>query len=168
MEAVLRLAQPSRLAPAPLTLHPWLASLLQRVREQWGTDVVFALDVPAALTVETDALALEQVMMNVLRNAAEAQAGTGTVRVYGELADKTQTWCRLEVHDQGPGFPQGFDLDTPLASGKPHGTGLGLPLAARLVELLGGRMVLENARAGGAVVRIELPVAPAPASREVC
>ena len=101
---------------------------------------------------------LHQVVTNLLRNANDAAEGEGTIRVRATLdADR----LILEVLDEGPGIPDDVlprvfePFFTTKDPGK--GTGLGLPISARLVEKFGGSMSIECPASGGTVVTVALP-----------
>ncbi len=101
--------------------------------------------------------ALEQAVGNLLNNAADASAAA-TSRV--EL-DWDDVWLRLTIRDHGQGFSaevlrQGGREPLPASQG---GAGIGLLLACAAVESSGGRIMLENPVDGGALARIELPIA---------
>lgn len=100
---------------------------------------------------------LEVVLRNLLRNAAQA----GATRVWIEATvEGTADAALVRVHDDGPGIPReirervfgGFAQST-----RPEGSGLGLYLVRRYVELLGGTVALGDGPHGGAEFRIRLP-----------
>ncbi|MDJ0521283.1 MAG: hybrid sensor histidine kinase/response regulator [Planctomycetota bacterium] len=101
---------------------------------------------------------LHQVVTNLLRNASDACEGQGTITVTGRIAGEH---LLLEVTDHGPGIaedvlPRVFEpFFTTKDPGK--GTGLGLPISARLVEKFGGRMSIECPEDGGTIVTVALP-----------
>lgn len=100
--------------------------------------------------------ALEQAVGNLLNNAADASAGAIVVRLDWDAA-----WLRLAIRDHGPGFSaevlrQGGRQPMPAHHG---GAGIGLLLACAAVERSGGRITLENPADGGALARVELPIA---------
>lgn len=97
----------------------------------------------APLFVDADPVQLEQVVFNLVRNALDASdAARVTIRTHvdGHLVI-------LDVSDTGPGIPEHLKLRIfePFVTGKPDGTGLGLALCQRLVEEMGGEiMLLDN------------------------
>jgi signal transduction histidine kinase len=101
---------------------------------------------------------MHQVLTNLLRNAADASGAHGTVTVGGRLAEGR---ILLEVRDDGPGIPDEVlqrvfePFFTTKDPGK--GTGLGLPISARLVEKFGGTVSIECPAAGGTLVTVALP-----------
>jgi signal transduction histidine kinase len=102
---------------------------------------------------------LQQVLVNLLRNAADATGPTGTIVVRGAREGDT---LRLHVEDDGPGMPpavaeRAFEpFFTTKAPGK--GTGLGLPISARIVQKFGGTIALECPQGGGTTVTVTLPL----------
>jgi len=111
--------------------------------------------------VEGDRRRLEQAFGNVLLNAVEAMAEAGG----SLLVDTTHAdgMVVVEVTDTGPGIPPEAVEKTllPFYSTKPSGTGLGLPLVARIVAAHGGTLAIEGSRGRGTRVRIGLPVSAA-------
>ena len=120
-----------------------------------------ARDLPA---VKADALQIEQVIVNLVRNAAEAltDAGRYDGKVVIEAERDAVGFVVIRVRDNGPGFDP--DLAeravTPFATTKTDGLGLGLSLARSIVEAHGGRLSIESS-ASGAVVSFTLPHSPA-------
>ena len=102
---------------------------------------------------------LHQVLTNLLRNAADACEGEGTIRVHARAEGDR---LLIDVADEGPGIPEDVlprvfePFFTTKDPGK--GTGLGLPISARLVEKFGGSMSIECPTSGGTVVTISLPI----------
>jgi two-component system, NtrC family, sensor kinase len=118
------------------------------------------LDLPGGLArVQGDARALNQVFLNLIKNAAEAfedRGGTISVRARGE-----GDWIVVEVHDDGPGVDPELRerLFEPFFTTKPsgHGTGLGLSISRRIVAEHGGTIDLASEPGRGTTVRVRLP-----------
>lgn len=149
-------AQLARL-PAP-TLRPvQLPALLSRVAGLEGRQSVLVTGGPP-LTVQADADQLEQLLINLIRNAVDAtmqQAG-GVVRV---------SWARREhavvvyVDDDGPGLSNTANLFVPFFTTKPGGSGIGLVLSRQIAEAHGGSLTLENRAPGpGCRATLVLPL----------
>jgi nitrogen fixation/metabolism regulation signal transduction histidine kinase len=108
------------------------------------------------MTVMADGDQLDQMLINVIRNAVDASlTANGTVRV---------TWGRLNgsiavrVIDDGPGLPESGNLFVPFFTTKPQGSGIGLVLSRQIAEAHGGTFALENrGDAHGCVAVITLP-----------
>jgi C4-dicarboxylate-specific signal transduction histidine kinase len=103
---------------------------------------------------------LEQVVFNVLLNAAQAMGGQGRVTVTGERRSDRAV---LAIRDEGPGIaPEHLGrIFEPFFTTKPEGagTGLGLTISREIVHELGGELRAENHPGGGARFVIELPAA---------
>lgn len=99
---------------------------------------------------------LEQVMINLLKNAAESGSPPEAVTV--TVHTRAQGFV-VEVADRGTGLSEQVLRDAllPFFSTKPSGTGLGLTLCREIVEAHGGRLTLANRPGGGAVVSLHLP-----------
>ena len=103
-----------------------------------------------------DASQIEQVLINLLKNAAESGSPPEDITV-GVRAGSPG--FRLEVADRGSGLAEATLRDAllPFYSTKPAGTGLGLTLCREIVEAHGGRLSLANRPGGGALVTVWLP-----------
>jgi C4-dicarboxylate-specific signal transduction histidine kinase len=120
---------------------------------------VVANDLPRVMV---DLLQIEQVLINLLRNAIEAigesRSLRGTVLIEAKIFDAD--FVEVRVVDSGPGFsaqlPENAFL--PLASNKAEGLGIGLPLCRSIVEAHGGKLWLDDSAQGGAV-HFTLPIA---------
>lgn len=114
-----------------------------------------------ALSLLGDRDQLEQVLINLLRNAVEA-GGDNEVMLSWRRAD-TRVW--VEVIDLGPGLPPSGNLFVPFFTTKVNGAGIGLALSRQIVEAQDGTLEL-HAREGeqGVVARVSLPSA-APTAR---
>ena len=127
-------------------------------------------DIAPALTVVSDPLALDVVVRNVLENALAAVKGAGGGHIT-LTARATDGEVELEVADSGVGFAPAesrrlFQKFTRLRSGAGYyGTGLGLYIVRRLMELAHGRVSAHSDGVGqGASVRLTWPAAPAGAT----
>lgn len=115
---------------------------------------VDAAAAPARWSLDGDRF--RQVLVNVLRNAIEASPADATVqaRVWEERGA-----LRVSVRDAGPGIAAGQEqvVFEPFHTGKVRGTGLGLAVARRIVELHGGTIRAGRAEGGGAVIDMTVP-----------
>jgi signal transduction histidine kinase len=121
------------------------------------------IDIPADFpSVMVDLLQIEQVLINLLRNAVDAISGSsnsgGAVFISAKRADID--FAEVHVADSGPGFPSQFSENAflPLSSSKVEGLGIGLALCRSIVEAHGGKLWLDDGTPGG-VVRFTLPFA---------
>ena len=120
------------------------------------------VDLVRPARVRGDAIRLEQVLINLLRNALDAMRDKPLKRLHIRLEADQQLW-RLSVTDSGGGIdeqdlPNVFD---PFFTTKPVGDGLGLGLAVSfaIIHELGGRLTAEN-HGDGARFTVTLPVDP--------
>ena len=108
------------------------------------------------LTVQGDPDQLEQVLINLLRNAADASLTTkGTVSI-GWLRDGNM--IEVWIKDEGPGLSGTANLFVPFFTTKPGGSGIGLVLSRQIAEGHAGALTLENrSDRTGCVARLRLP-----------
>jgi signal transduction histidine kinase len=104
---------------------------------------------------------LQQVLLNLFMNAAEAMGGQGTIHVR-RVEPPEVRYVTLEVEDEGPGIDPraGSNIYEPFFTTKEvgDGTGLGLAVSLRLVEKMGGKLRHLRDRQGGATFHLSLPV----------
>ena len=144
-----RLPQP-RLAPVELG---------QLVRRVAGLETRVRVEVAAGAEqmVSADADQLEQLLINLVRNAADASLVTnGSVRVgWRAQGGHVEIW----VEDEGLGLANTANLFVPFFTTKPGGSGIGLVLSRQIAEAHGGTLTLENrARGRGCEARLRLPL----------
>jgi two-component system NtrC family sensor kinase len=131
-------------------------------------DIAIDKDLAAVPAVLGDRHALQQVVINLLNNAAQALAENPPER---PRRIRLRSWAddrvRLRVADSGPGIPDEVlpHLFTPFFTTKEpgQGTGLGLSITYSIVEAHGGRIVVDRPAEGGAAFLVDLPVASADA-----
>ncbi len=129
-------------------------------REPAGVRVRVVVTIDAPVSIVTDPNHVEQVVINILRNAVEATAEKTPGGIVTVAVGHTGQDAVVVVSDQGPGIPQEImerDFET-FSTTKPHGMGLGLAISRSLLELHGGRMEYANLPAGGARFTIALPL----------
>jgi two-component system, LuxR family, sensor kinase FixL len=115
--------------------------------------------------VMADRIQIEQMLINLLRNAAEAIAGSARPggRISLEAVKTGPRLLEIRVRDTGPGFPAGLANGEPVlfASSKADGLGVGLSLCRSIAEAHGGRLRVESCT-GGALASFTLPIAESP------
>ena len=103
-----------------------------------------------------DAAQLEQVMINLVKNAAESGSDPSEITV---CVRERSPGFQIEVADRGAGLTEAALRDAllPFFSTKPSGSGLGLTLCREIIEAHSGRLGIANRPGGGAVVSVYLP-----------
>ena len=112
--------------------------------------------------VRVNANRIQQVIINMVRNARDAMPGGGRISIGTSLVhpEGSARWVRVSISDSGPGVPReiGNRVFNPFVTTKrgSRGTGLGLAVSKRIVEEHGGHITLDRSK-GGAVFHIDLP-----------
>jgi nitrogen fixation/metabolism regulation signal transduction histidine kinase len=113
------------------------------------------------IVIRADERMLRQTLLNLMRNAAEAiPAGRSNRRVEVSSTSQEKGWAVVEIKDTGEGIPAA-DLQRifiPFFTTKATGHGVGLALAHRVITQHGGTLTARNAKDGGAVFTVRLPV----------
>jgi nitrogen fixation/metabolism regulation signal transduction histidine kinase len=142
--------------PLPKLARVQVAELIRRV-SALETRLPVQLTPGPSLAIEADADQLEQLLINLVRNATDAALETGGgVRIGWEgNPHDMEIW----IEDDGPGLPNTTNLFVPFFTTKPAGSGIGLVLSRQIAEAHGGTLNLENRPSGsGCVARLRLPV----------
>ncbi|WP_370553399.1 ATP-binding protein [Falsirhodobacter sp. alg1] len=110
------------------------------------------------IMVLADRLRLEQVIINLLRNALDATKGVNAPQI--DIALTEGTTVSLTVQDNGSGIADLSNLFEPFYTTKKpgEGVGLGLAISSGIIKDLGGRLTATNADGGGAVFEVQLPL----------
>lgn len=156
-----------RARPEPFALEDLVAAGLERLAAALaGRPVTVTMpdDLPP---VNVDPVFIDQVLANLLENAAVHAAPGAAVRV--GAVEAAPGVVRLTVEDGGPGVPDAalgglFRKFSRVARGGPdrRGSGLGLAVVKGLVEAMGGRVAARRAGIGGLAIDVDLPAAPFP------
>lgn len=145
---------------APVDTREAVTSALAMMEPQLRTrDVAITRTLPTEpAMILGDRMRLEQVIINLLRNALDATKGEDdpSVDVLLTVGDTV----RLSVRDNGPGIDNLDALFEPFYTTKQpgDGVGLGLAISSGIVNELGGRLTAHNAPEGGAVFEVQLPI----------
>jgi two-component system sensor kinase FixL len=129
------------------------ASLIERDPSMLNLEI----GVSGSADISGDREMLQVVFQNILMNAAQAMGGAGRIDVAITVNDGR---CRVAVVDRGPGMPdevreKAFDA---FFTTKHRGTGLGLPIAKRVVEAHSGAIQIDVPPTGGTTISVDLPL----------
>jgi len=166
----LSFARPSEPNREPLDLNELIEITSERIKRTGELGVCINRSLaPTLPTVEADPGQVEQVLLNLIRNGAEAMNGAGEIAIRSGFCDDGETvW--IEVGDSG----EGMDEDTrrrifdPFFTSKAEGTGLGLSICHRIMDSHDGSIqVVQTALGKGTVFRIAFPRSEREAARPI-
>ena len=154
-----QISQAPKINPREFQVAPWADEVAKLFRaSDVAADVEFTVDVdPPKLSIDADPDLLFQVLINLLRNGAEAAASRAEKPAVSLTFTRTKGGrTTIEVADNGPGVPESLrqDVFLPFFTTKQKGTGVGLSLARQIVLAHRGSITLESSPGGGALFRI--------------
>jgi signal transduction histidine kinase len=168
--SVLDYARPSRGNPGVVDVNAAVRRTIQLLASERHEGVTFDVRLADELTaIRADSEQLRQVLINLVRNAVQAMNGRGTVTIttwqrYGwrpgwSGPSAGTDWVEIAVRDDGPGIqPQVLEnLFVPFFTTKIKGTGLGLAISQRLIESMGGRILVASQPGQGSTFSIVMP-----------
>jgi signal transduction histidine kinase len=151
----LAFAREQKVAKAAFDVKRFVSASVGHLQgEAEARGVTLTMDVPE-VQGDADESLLTSALVNLVKNAVQASAKGQTVTVAARLEDAAVV---LEVRDEGPGIPAEVQarIFEPFFTTREKGTGLGLPLARKLVEANGGMLTLAS-RPGQTVFSLTLP-----------
>ncbi|MCG7534251.1 ATP-binding protein [Pseudoalteromonas sp. OOF1S-7] len=143
--------------PAPRLQPVTLSQLLARLQAHWQFSCTQTNVLPQSRQLLADAAQLEQLLINLLKNAHESGGDPGAIAI--EVRFSAQH-VLLSIVDAGQGMSEHIMANAliPFYSTKPSGTGLGLALCREIVEAHHGHIYLKNRPQGGLCVEVRLPL----------
>lgn len=140
-----------------------VGSLVRRVWQDRGVTIE-VVEGTESLWMRADPALVRQILLNLVRNAAESMSAGGRVllRARGGMESRegrARSVVMMEVDDRGQGIGQGAErgIFEPFASGKEGGTGLGLWMATRLAAVQGGHLEYRTETGKGTLFTLALP-----------
>ena len=108
-----------------------------------------------------DRIQVQQVLINLMRNAMEAMRDSEQRELKVRTASDDDGYVVVEVADTGPGIPEDIAarLFQPFVTSKASGMGIGLSISKRIIEAHGGSISVSRNGNGGATFRFSLPTA---------
>jgi two-component system, NtrC family, sensor histidine kinase HydH len=165
MQGLLNLAKPLEPRPVAIEINALVSDAVETMRNRFDDAKVrpnmdLAVDLPR---VTSDVNHMEQALMGLLTNALEATlpGGVVTVRTGASICKGGEKAVYISIEDDGEGIPteNRERVFEPFFTTKSHGTGIGLPLAKKFVEINRGKIAITNGSRIGTKVEITLPVA---------
>ena len=142
----------------PIDVVAWGKELESLFRASDRTQGIgFTLSVDGVPTLDADPDLMSQVIINLIRNAAQAARGhAGEPQVWLSFSRTRSGRVQIEVADNGPGVPDGLkqDIFLPFFTTKQEGTGVGLSLARQVILAHRGSISVGDRAGGGAMFRI--------------
>jgi signal transduction histidine kinase len=152
MDAYSRMARLPQPKQQPLDV----SALIKRV-VSLETRMTVDLNGGPEITIRADGDQLEQLLINLVRNAVDASIETGGAVHVGWR--RSIRHIEVSIEDEGPGLSNTSNLFVPFFTTKPAGSGIGLVLSRQIAEAHGGTLTLENRKSGrGCEARLRLPI----------
>jgi two-component system nitrogen regulation sensor histidine kinase GlnL len=151
----------------PVNVHELLEYVVRIIEAEDQRQLTFKRDYdPGLPEIKLDQDQMVQAFLNLMRNAAAALEGHGTIRLRSRAVTnftigdtRHRVIATIEIEDDGPGIP--YDLQDsvfyPLVTSRPDGTGLGLPAAQELISRHGGLIEFDS-RPGRTVFYVRIPL----------
>jgi len=158
----------------PVNVHELLEYVVRVIEAEGKDKIVFKRDYdPGLPLIDLDRDQIVQALMNLVRNAAAALDGQGTITLRSRAVmnftigdTRHNVVASIEIEDDGPGIPPDLQDSVfyPLVTSRPEGTGLGLPAAQELLSRHGGLIEFES-RPGRTIFLVRIPLQQADTGR---
>jgi len=148
-----------------LALNGFLRELGERFRGLLEGKIEFVLDLEEEpLPARFDPTQLEEALSNIIENAVEALPGRGRITLSSSVifspGPKSRRTAEIDIEDDGRGIPEDklAEIFKPYFTTKKDGSGIGLPIARRIIEAHGGRIEVQSRAGAGTRFAVYLPL----------
>jgi len=150
----------------PVEMASEVSETMRPAATQAGADLQLARPV-MPFAVRADRGLIEQALLNVINNAIQAMRGIDGKRLVKIVVSLTAGNCEIAVIDNGPGMPVSVRdrIFEPYFTTKESGSGIGLALTKRAMELHRGRVIVESSPGHGTTMLLTFPANPIPMGR---
>lgn len=161
IRSLLEFAHDREMRPKELELSTFISETCKLVKGDIPDAIEFRTEISQDGTFFADRRQLQQALINILRNAAQALEGTGEILLHAGIAPEEHQLC-IEIRDNGPGI-SAMDVEKifdPFYTTKDvgKGSGLGLAVTREIISKHGGEITVESEQGHGAAFFIRLPL----------
>lgn len=161
VQGLLEFSRVKEFALRPTNLLDVVSRSVKLVKSQIPAPITIAIEIPEDLILPMDAQRIQEVLLNMIINAAQAIHGEGKI-VISASADESARDVTIQISDTGEGIPDDIKdrLFDPFYTTKEEGqgTGLGLSIAYGIIEKHNGNITVESTPGKGATFSIHLPI----------
>ena len=145
-----------------IPVEEFVHELIELAGVTWGAQAVVLRDrLPAGAKLNIDRMLMKRALLNIIENAIHAQKDCGETGPVACWVTVSRRYLHFHIEDHGPGVPDPELIFEPYYTTKPSGTGLGLPLAKKIILDHEGDITVRGAGgAGGTLVTVQLPRVP--------
>jgi len=156
IEDFLAFARTRKLSLQPVNLKEMMTKLKLGFSLQSNIEIVFEFS-EDFMMINTDGDALEQILLNIIKNSVQTCSQDGIISIKSELGSKNRIY--IYITDNGPGIPDDIidRIFDPFFTTRDKGSGLGLAISKRLLEQLNGEIFVKSSPGKGTTVTISLP-----------
>jgi len=142
-----------------IPVDEFMHEVVELANVTWGAGSVLLRDVlPAGALIDVDRMLMKRALLNIIENAIHAQKDVGRTEPVACWVTVSRRYLLIHIEDHGPGVPDPELIFEPYYTTKPSGTGLGLPLAKKIILDHEGDVTVRGAGgAGGTLVTVQLP-----------
>ncbi len=142
-----------------ILVDEFMHEVVELANVTWGAgSVLLREDLPSDARLNIDRMLMKRALLNIIENGIHAQKDSGSTEPVACWVTVSRRYLLIHIEDHGPGVPDPELIFEPYYTTKPSGTGLGLPLAKKIILDHEGDVTVRGAgAAGGTLVTVQLP-----------